>query len=727
MKASFTPQHLWSVLITLFLISQLNAQVSPWGTGSISNLSLDTLNGQSVYISHTSDIVNTVFDLNDYLANYTFDVYIPASYDGTKPYGLVTFINSGNTGGLISSWVPVLDEKNLILIAGDNIGNSVSVVTRIGVAFAGAEKLKEALNIDTSRVYVSGNSGGARSCGSLIFFFPEKFQGMLANCGSSYLRLVDQDYETHQPNSHYEYGIFPFDSTHLEYVHSFDRRYAMMTSYDDFREGDIMNIYHNGMEPDGFKAKILEVPGPHCATSTDHFRDAVNFVEHPHIHLILDSFHTQPIHGHGFKKDHVFRNPDNQLEFYFDLNDEARAYSKDPFIWNEFMGAIFRTSIAVDSSVQRKNAAFTIGILDFEDLSLYGEELGPELYPSKPNYLLSVSFIDSMPRIHIVAESPFSMTSNDTLFSGKLADWSDTEALDLKFHLWNQELRIELGNHLDSSFQVGSMTKVLDDYRSIRIRTDNSYWDLTDYNKGSLLTFTANKLDTSLAAPSVKMNYLELLVADSLSCKFVDQLIVDSVLSCQTSYDWVDGNTYTVSNNSAVYHISNPNGCDSLLELHLEIDTIDVAVTQNGLNLLADEAGASYQWINCVDMMPIVGATNRSFEVTAAGDYAVVLNKHNCTDTSACISITGLGTSFNTTDFLPKIYPNPSKGNLTLDLGERIERGQIEISDISGRVIQTQILEYSRTLDFNLTLPKAVYFMKIKTEKHQKVLKLIIH
>ena len=53
-----------------------------------------------------------------------------------------------------------------------------------------------------------------------------------------------------------------------------------MTSFGDFREGDIMNIYHNGMVPHDIKARFLEIEGNHCSTRGAHFRDAISFEEH---------------------------------------------------------------------------------------------------------------------------------------------------------------------------------------------------------------------------------------------------------------------------------------------------------------------------------------------------------------------------------------------------------------------------------------------------------------
>ena len=103
----------------------------------------------------------------------TYDIYIPADYDHTQPYGLVVFINSKDKGGHVSDFQPVLNDKNLIWLAVDNAGNGRSSGQRVGRALAGAYRMRELLNIDDERIYCSGNSGGQRTCMAMAFAHPE--------------------------------------------------------------------------------------------------------------------------------------------------------------------------------------------------------------------------------------------------------------------------------------------------------------------------------------------------------------------------------------------------------------------------------------------------------------------------------------------------------------------------------------------------------------------------
>jgi len=762
------------LLISLSFYQLAFSQISPWGTGTINNVFVDTLAKNKVLTSHTFDIVNFQFDLNNYLFSYNFNIYIPSTYDGTKPYGLVTFINSGNIGSIFNPWIPVLEEKNLIMISGNNIGNSIPVVTRIGVALAGAEKMKEILNIDTTRVYASGNSGGGRSAADLLYFFPEYFNGMVPNCGAMYLRQVAQDYETHQLNSHYEYG-FQYNQVHLDYVKSFDRRFAIMTAFDDFREGDIMNIYHNGMEQDGFKSKFLETAGGHCSSTAEHFIDAINFVEHPHHLVVQDSFNLKPI-GFGFKTEgsKIIK---NELVLFLDSNNIAQAFSNNPFLWNDDKGAIIRTSIRLDSTKTNNNSFLNIGFTDFSNPTIYNQKIGVELLPQQPNFILSLVFQDSLPKIYFLCESPSSNISNDTLYSGSFVDWDFSQPLPLKFHLWNQELRLEMGHHLISDTITNPMVKLLDDSRSVRIRTDGNYWDSTAFSSGALLTYTAGRIDTSAKASNIFVNYIEVIAAESLNCDIIGRIGLDKITACDDftwldgikytknnnsasylikgggingcdslvyldlqilestfstdtqkacgSYTWINGKTYDFSINSEKYSIQNQKGCDSIITLDLTLHKVDTSISKNWPIFVSNASNANYQWINCIDNTPLIGATFQTFIPQTNGVYAVIVTEKECTDTSACFTVIGIGENELNLKNNLTLYPNPSNGNFNLKSTYKLDKIQITITDLSGKMIENKVVTNAQNIELNLNAPNGIYWLQIETETMYQNFKLV--
>jgi hypothetical protein len=505
--------HAMRKCLFLFLISTFAsfAQPSPCGTGNIMNQTLDSLQNDIIISSH----VGLTFNLNDYLKNYNYNIHIPGNYTGNEPFGIVTFINAASNGNLISSWLPVLAEKKLILIAGNNIGNSVATSTRVGVVLAGLKALEQTLNIDSTRFYSSGASGGGRSASHLMFIFPEIFAGMIPNCGANYLRTVDQDYETHQPNSNYEY-IYPYTRSQLDYVKSFNPVLSYLTAYDDFREGDIMNIYHNGAEPDGFRAKIMEISGNHCNTSTEHFRDGMNFLEHPFWEVLKDSFDLSgPITGNGFKLINASLQS-NKLVLDPSAGMASKAYGRDPLFWNDPQGAILRASFRLDSLNFFQNSFLNLGFYDLIDTSIFNQSIGDSILSNVPGFLINYQFDSLSPKVSVILNSPKNGIVSDTIFSGRFSDFKVTDKQAIKLHLWQNEWRIEFNKHFyPSSVQAINAVKLLDDNRSVRIRPSiSALWDTSDYQNGSLVSLSAGRM-TANNSSTLSFEFFQTISADS--------------------------------------------------------------------------------------------------------------------------------------------------------------------------------------------------------------------
>lgn len=144
---------------------------------------------------------------------------------------------------------------------------------------------------------------------------------------------------------------------------------------------------------------------------------------------------------------------------------------------------------------------------------------------------------------------------------------------------------------------------------------------------------------------------------------------VDVITACD-SYTWIDGNTYTASNKTATYTLTNAAGCDSVVTLNLTIDSVsDVSTTLNGVAITANNNFASYVWMDCDNnFSPIPGETNTSFSATKNGNYAVQLSENDCVDTSACLAITTVGITENSFADYFDVYPNPTNGEFVIFL-----------------------------------------------------------
>lgn len=92
----------------------------------------------------------------------------------------------------------------------------------------------------------------------------------------------------------------------------------------------------------------------------------------------------------------------------------------------------------------------------------------------------------------------------------------------------------------------------------------------------------------------------------------------NEVITACDSYSWIDGNTYTTSNNTATHLLTSVNGCDSLIQLNLTIKHSTSSV-QN-----VSTCGA-YTWINCVTYTSSTTATHTLTNAVGC-DSVITLN-----------------------------------------------------------------------------------------------------
>ena len=186
---------------------------------------------------------------------------------------------------------------------------------------------------------------------------------------------------------------------------------------------------------------------------------------------------------------------------------------------------------------------------------------------------------------------------------------------------------------------------------------------------------------------------------------------VDSLSTCGP-YTWIDGNTYSSSNNTATYTLTNSAGCDSVVTLNLTINNVDATTYINGITIWANNTNALYQWIDCDNFYaPIPGEVYRSFTPISNGNYAVELIEYNCIKFSDCVPITTIGISERNTIQNFRIYPNPSFDYLTI-IGS-LGTYSVDVIDLTGRVIiTTDMTTDSLQLDVS-SLTQGVYLLKV--------------
>lgn len=154
-------------------------------------------------------------------------------------------------------------------------------------------------------------------------------------------------------------------------------------------------------------------------------------------------------------------------------------------------------------------------------------------------------------------------------------------------------------------------------------------------------------------------------------------------------------------------HLTNSNGCDSILRVDLEIQPLvnDIFYSKKILN--AVEQDVSYQWVRCPDYSSLPGQTNRQFAPTRNGEYAVILTRGICSDTSQCIPVSELG--LLESDF--NIFPNPTSGILRIRPSDFLNENVRLVYDAVGHLIRWT---YEDSIDLSDCNP-GIYFFKCGT------------
>lgn len=153
---------------------------------------------------------------------------------------------------------------------------------------------------------------------------------------------------------------------------------------------------------------------------------------------------------------------------------------------------------------------------------------------------------------------------------------------------------------------------------------------------------------------------------------------------------------------------------------------LDITVTNDETVLTANLGNASYQWLDCDDNnSPITGETGETFTPSANGNYAVEITATGCTDTSACEAITILNLGENDFGANIKIYPNPSSGDVNIQLGQT-KAVQIKLLSLEGREVFEDNVNTSNILLDVSTYPQGVYILRIsdgQSESFHKIIK----
>ena len=232
----------------------------------------------------------------------------------------------------------------------------------------------------------------------------------------------------------------------------------------------------------------------------------------------------------------------------------------------------------------------------------------------------------------------------------------------------------------------------------------------TDWVQGSTVCSSCNLEMTQTITINVGNN----------SASSISPTACHSYTSPSGNYTWTTSNTYMDT-------IPNAVGCDSVMTINLTINTVsDLTTTTTGVSISANNTGATYQWLDCNNSFAIIpGENNQAFTATANGSYAVELTENSCVDTSACVAITTVGVIENAFGDALKVYPNPTDGEMSIDLGGNHTNASVIIRNALGQEVMRQSFNGSNILQLNVPGEVGIYFIEINADGKRATLKVL--
>lgn len=183
------------------------------------------------------------------------------------------------------------------------------------------------------------------------------------------------------------------------------------------------------------------------------------------------------------------------------------------------------------------------------------------------------------------------------------------------------------------------------------------------------------------------------------------------------SYLWTPsgGTSPAAFNLSALTYtctITDAAGCSHAQPVTItEPPPINNSITVAGNTITANEAGATYQWIDCLNSnAPVNGETGQVFLPQYNSDFAVIITMGACSDTSSCTSIiTGIA---QTTQLPFAVSPNPTSGQVTFQLHQLFADAALDVFNTTGQLV-LHVIPSGTTTTIELPEASGMYLIRL--------------
>ena len=222
------------------------------------------------------------------IADQTAALYVPASYDEAKPFGVYVEVTSGRNGYLPNRAVQeVFAKHRLIYVCPHGAGNQAILGYRMGLALDALSTIKADYHIDDKRCFVGGVSGGGVTSTLINYLRPEHFRGALNVARGALLEqhTIAEDITVHDTKGYKAGTAFrPFlphlDDKHFQISQRYrNKRWAFVSG-----EKDYNYIFTKISAPQwnerGYVAKYFHVPGMgHTAPPAETLDEALAWMQ----------------------------------------------------------------------------------------------------------------------------------------------------------------------------------------------------------------------------------------------------------------------------------------------------------------------------------------------------------------------------------------------------------------------------------------------------------------
>jgi hypothetical protein len=247
-------------------------------------------------------------------------------------------------------------------------------------------------------------------------------------------------------------------------------------------------------------------------------------------------------------------------------------------------------------------------------------------------------------------------------------------------------------------------------FSNISISSCESYiWNGQSYNQSGDYFYTTNNI---LGCDSVV----------ALDLTITNPSIGTDVQTACDSLVWIDGNSYTESNNTAMYTLTNALGCDSVVTLDLTITNPSIqlyfdAINSQTLTIVVSQGTAPYTYLWNT------GDTSVSISPSSGGLYYVdVLDFNDCMVSDSIIIDLVTIAELNFSNY--QVYPNPSSTNIFIHSNDGSKKKElISFFNLSGQKVMSEMVLFdgnsSDPVDVS-SLSRGVYFIDFNTNQFSK-------